>query len=251
MVGFHTRATLGFLLLGTLSVLPTMGQQKHVAEVTDSVETCKAKDSSLSDFQCARWLARKDFVHKAACPDHDSGVACSSFEELVKADDTDMMHDLAQQDHVYTCFRPQQDVFLEIYYSDPDDGVWQKDEKAPNTSFLRGEAEVRYYKSGIASTAMSFHSEGKWTYPLGEAGANSSNPETTDSGAVFDSENVQIRGSRFEASQVYKNESGVNIHHAVVLQLSTGRFTEKFDMQPSGEAVDEYSGRCFVLPLAP
>lgn len=90
---------------------------------------------------------------------------------------------------------------------------------------------------------MSFHNSGQWKYlPVTN--------QASRGGPVFTSENVNIAGSRFEASQAYKNESGLEIHHSLALQLSTGRFSEKYQMEPSGEIVDDYSGRCFVMPTA-
>jgi hypothetical protein len=236
-----------FLLAGMLGVAAAAGQhkstsaQKLAADEQKWMQQCKAGGSGLSDSQCALWVSRKEFVRKEDCADHDASIACRSFQELIKADDADLMLDLARQDHVYACFRPQEDVFLEIYFSDPNDGPWQKDLRTPAASSYRsGTANLRYYKSGIAAEGISFHDSGRWT-----RGLNASSKD-----AVFRGDNIRIEASRFEASQMYKNESKLDIHHTIVLQLSTGRFTEKFEEQPSGEAVDEYSGRCFVLPGA-
>ena len=230
---------LGFFLLGILGAVSAEGQhksasaQKSAADEQKWMQQCKAGGAGLSDSQCGLWVSRKEFVRKADCVDHDASLACGSFQELIKADDADLMLDLAKQDHVYACFRPQQDVFLEIYFSDTNDGPWQNDQRAYPTYRL-GTADIRYYKSGIASEEISIHNSGKWTRGLNDT--------------VFRGDNIRIEGSRFEASQMYKNESKLDIHHTIVLQLSTGRFTEKFEEQPSGETVDEYSGRCFVLP---
>jgi hypothetical protein len=237
-----------FLLSGMLGAVGAGGQhkstsaQKSAADEQKWMQQCKAGGSGLSDSQCALWVIRKEFVQKADCADHDASIACGSFQELIKADDVDLVLDLARQDHVYACFRPQQDVFLEIYYSDPNDGPWQSGQSASAASSYRaGTANVRYYKSGIATEGISFHDSGKWTRGLNASSSGD---------AVFRGDNIRIEGSRFEASQMYKNEAKLDIHHTIVLQLSTGRFTEKFEEQPSGEAVDEYSGRCFVLPGA-
>ena len=207
--------------------------QKSAADEQKWMQQCKVGGSGLSDSQCALWVSRKEFVRKADCTDHDASLACGSFQELIKADDADLMLDLAKQDHVYACFRPQQDVFLEIYFSDSNDGPLQNDQRASST-YRMGTADVRYYKSGIAAEGISIHNSGRWARGL------------TD--AAFRGDNIRIEGSRLEASQMYKNESKLDIHHTIVLQLSTGRFTEKFEEQPSGETVDEYSGRCLVLP---
>lgn len=234
---------LGFFLLGILRAVSAEGQhkstsaQKSAADEQKWMQKCKAGGSGLSDSQCALWVSRKEFVHKADCVDHDASLACGSFQELIKADDADLMLDLAKQDHVYACFRPQQDVFLEIYFSDPNDGPLQNDQRAFSTYRL-GTAAVRYYKSGIASEGISIHNSGRWTREL----------NASSSDVAFHADNIRIEGSRFEASQMYNNESRLDIHHTIVLQLSTGRFTEKFEEQPSGETVDEYSGRCIVLP---
>jgi hypothetical protein len=238
---------LGILLSVILGMASAAGQHKatpapkSAANEQKWMQQCEAGGSGLSDSQCALWVSRKEFVRKADCADHDSNIACGSFQELIKADDADLMMDLARQDHVYACFRPQQDAFMEIYYSDPNDGPWQSDQRGSAASSYRpGTANVRYYKNGIAAEGISFHDSGRWTRGLTASGSE----------AVFRGDNIRIEGSRFEASQMYKNEAKLDIHHTIVLQLSTGRFTEKFEEQPSGETVDEYSGRCFVLPVA-
>lgn len=236
---------LGFLLLGILGAVSAEGQhkgtpaQKSAADEQKWMQQCEAGVSGLSDSQCALWVSRKEFVHKAECPDHDSSIACGSLKELIKADDADLMLDLARQDHVFACFRPQEDVFLEIYFSDPNDGTWQNDQRTSSTYRL-GTADVRFYKSGIAADGISIHNSGRWTRGI----------TASSNDAAFRGDNIRIEGSRFEASQGYKNESKLDIYHTIVLQLSTGRFMEKFEEQPSGETVDEYSGRCFVLPGA-
>jgi hypothetical protein len=243
-----------FLLLCAVTVFIAAGQQKptsrqkFAAEKQTWMEQCVAKDPSLSNSQCALWVSRKEYIHKAACPDHDANIACESFQELIEADDSDLILDLAQQDHVYACFRPQQDVFLEIYFSDPNDEALQKNEPHPTTGVSHGGAEVRYYKNGIASEGMSFHDSGAWKYPLTAGEQNASILKAAGGRAIFEGQNISIKGSRLEASQTYKDESGVQIHHTVILQLSTGRFTESFDVQPAGNTIDIYSGRCLVLP---
>jgi hypothetical protein len=227
----------------------TAPAKKTQADEQSWMQQCKSRGSNLSDSQCSLWVRRKEFVHKASCPDQDQSIGCSSFQELVKADDPDMMLDLAQQDHVYVCFRPQQDVFLEIYFNDPNDGTWQPDDRFPNTANLAGWAEVRYFKDGIVSAPTSFHNSGKWIYHPAP-GTNLSELRVPNGNAIFESDNIRITGSTFDAAQTYKNESNLTIHHILTVQLSTGRFTESYEMQPSGESVDNFSGRCFVLPTA-
>jgi hypothetical protein len=243
------------LLLCTTIVLIAAGQHKATsqqkslaADKQTWMDQCVGNNPSLSTSQCALWVSRKEFVHKTACPDRDASTACQSFQELIKADDSDLLLDLAQRERVYACFRPQQDVFLEIYFSDPSNGVWQENGPEPRAGALPGGAEVRYYKDGIASEGMSFHDDGGWKYPLAAGELNASTPMATNGPAIFEGKYVSIKGSRLEASQTYKDESGVQIHHDVVLQLSTGRFTESYDVLPAGNTIDTYSGRCLVLP---
>lgn len=240
---------MGFLLLCALTLVAqgqhkaTSSQKSSAADKQIWMDQCVANNPSLSTSQCAFWVSRKEFVHKTACPDHDASTACQSFQELIKSDDSDLLLDLAQREHVYACFRPEQDVFLEIYFSDPNNGVW-KNGPEPRTGASPGGAEVRYYKDGVASEGMSFHDNGAWKYPL----TATSTPAATSDRPTFEGKNISIRGSRLEASQTYKDESGVQIHHDVVLQLSTGRFTESYDVLPAGNTIDTYSGRCLVLP---
>lgn len=244
------------LSLCAMSALIAAGQHKPLSPKKSSaadkqtwMDQCVANNPSLSTSQCALWVSRKEFVHKTACPDHDASAACQSFQELIKADDSDLLVDLAQREHTYACFRPEQDIFLEIYFSGPDNEVW-KNGPEPGATALPGGVEVRYYKDGIASQGMSFHDDGIWKYPLTTGEENTSMPMATSGHEIFEGKYVSIKGSRMEASQTYKDESGVQIHHDVILQLSTGRFTESYDVLPAGNTIDTYSGRCLVLPTA-
>lgn len=248
----RTRAIFIIILLAAgLSSLPISGQKTNGSHQQELMQKCEASDQTFTEADCATWLKRADYVRTASCPDRDANAACSSFRELVKADDSDIMNDLAKRTNVYVCFRPEEDVFMDIYFSDPNDGTWERDGHNTLMAFTLGGAAALYYKGGIGSQDMSFPQEqGKWEYSNLTSQTNVSTLRVPFSDAVFRSDDIVIQGSRFQATESYKNDTGTNIEHTLILQLSTGRFLETYTSQLLGKAVESYSGRCLVLPPA-
>jgi hypothetical protein len=211
-----------------------------------AVAQCTAEKPNFTEAQCATWIKRSNFVRDTKCPDSDSLVACTSFREMIKAEDADLMTDLATQAHVYACFRPGFDTFAEIFFSDPATGIWDKDPDLAGIASHPGFATINYYKAGIKAPQMSFQNKGKWTYGPVAPGVSFVSLHVPSSSALFKGDNIRIEGSRLEATETYKSSDGVDTTHTFILQLSTGRFSESYQILAPDKT--GYAGRCFVLP---
>jgi hypothetical protein len=164
----------------------------------------------------------------------------------------DLLDDFAQQDHLYICFRPNQDVFMEIDFTDASDGVWQRDDKIHSRVEHLGGAGITYYKDGIGSGDMSFHDIGNWAFSIAELPNDDiSMIRQLPADTAFRGDRILIQGSHFEANETYKNTGGMETVHSLTLQLSTGRFVESYEMKSSSDSGRTYTGRCLVLPPAP
>ena len=232
------------------------------SEVQTLIKECKAKDRWLNDDKCAVYLSKKEQIRTMPCPDSDAAIGCRSFQELLAADDSELMDDLATKEHVYICFRPKQDVFLDIYFAEPNESGWEKAtaqeqlKGASPTALLQfSGAGIAYYKEGIGDSTMSFHNIGKWAFEPLSRNVDASTLATlaTSSNSVFEGEDpdtkIRIEQSRLAASEKFKNKAGSITEHSVILQLATGRFTEMYQ-ETSGKTLDTFSGRCLVVPTA-
>lgn len=238
-------------LAAGLGSLRISGQQTNASHRQELMQSCKASNQNFTDADCVTWLTRADYVRKASCPDRDARTACSSFRELVEANDSGIMNALAEKASVYACFRPGEDVFIDVYFSGPNDGTWERDSRNSSVASTQGGAAALYYKGGIGSGDMSFPEDpGKWKYLNLTSSMNVATLHVPFSNAIFQSDDISIKGSRFQAAKTYKNDVGTNIEHALVVELSTGRFLETYKSQLLGRVVESYSGRCLILPPA-
>lgn len=239
------------------------------SEVQRLIAKCKANNNlSLDDTGCAKWLNRKEEARKASCPDAEATAACRSFQELLAAGD--YMGDFAQKEHVFTCFRENEDVFINLWFTEPGESpdAWEQDPKGRRLTHF-GSAAFDYYKRGMWDFNLSIGSWGKWTYvppePVCDAKcrreATSGNSEYEDQHNGESPSNqpnkpegsVRIDNERAVLSESYNNKSGTRTTHEVIVQLSTGRFTERYTW-PKSSGIDETqesTGRCLILtPLS-
>jgi hypothetical protein len=228
------------------------------SEVQRLIATCKAKGDIYSDeVVCAKWLNRREEARRAACPDADATVACRSFQELIKAGD--FMGDFAEKEHVFTCFRKNEDMFFNLWFGEPGERGWQQDNTKDRTLTQSGIAAFDYYKQGLWSFNLSVGVYGKWRYiPPGPVCNATCRKEATSGNSGYEGQNevggsIRIDNERAILSESFDNKSGSRTTHEVIVQLSTGRFTERY-MLPKSSGMDEpeeSTGRCIILaPLS-
>jgi hypothetical protein len=229
-----------------------------LSTVKGLMRKCQASDRFVSEPECAKWIRRKLSLEKTPCPDVESTKACKSFEELLQADDPDLMSDLAQQDHIYACFLPDEDVFFEVNFSEPswfnfakpsDEQI--KDGISPNALTVLGGSEIAYYTNGIWDENKSLHIIGNWIYyRLGEKTDDfkSMRMNATSKRAQFKGQEIEIDNDRWALSETYKNRANTQTRHSLTLQPSTGRFKETYEVTGNGGDLRESNGRCLIVP---
>lgn len=175
------------------------------------------------------------------------------------------MGDFALKNHAFTCFRKREDLFFNLWFSEPD-GTWQKENPAAPTLTQFGSAAFDYYNEGVWDNNLSAGGTGKWKYlppgPICDAkclkvatSGNSAYEEQWD-GETDDNKprgSIRIDNERAVLSESYNNKSGSRTTHEVIVQLSTGRFTERYMWPKSGgiDETEESTGRCLILtPLS-
>jgi hypothetical protein len=111
-----------------------------------------------------------------------------------------------------------------------------------------GAAELAYYKGGVGEPDRSFHNLAFGTYyPLKTPiDFSAVIREATSDNSTFHG-NIRIEDTRFDFSDTYKNQAGTETKHSITVQLSTGRFSERYDVN-GGRTLEDMPGRCIVVP---
>jgi hypothetical protein len=242
-----------YWMVAVLPLIPPNMFQKLMSE-------CSSKEEGLNEDDCARWLARRARMNEMGCPDSDAEVACQSFHELLRVADPDLMDVFARLEHVYVCFHPNEDEFFDVWFSEPVEWDWRKaDENEQRFFHLQAGTLVQmgapgayYFDKGVndENAAITDPVMGVWSYlPLG----GDVEPATlarlaTSNDARFRGKVFQIDGTRLEANEDYKNKNGEEIHHRLMIQRSTGRFSETYAKMPNERTFLTYSGSCLVAP---
>jgi hypothetical protein len=243
-----TAALLTGIFLPLIGASPVAGQNAQPSAKQSLIKECEAKQPDITDAGCASWAKRADYIRKASCPESDANTACSSLRELIEAGDANLMSDLTGWNYAYICFRPKEDVFLEIGFSDPNLWGWRIGKDSLPWSV--GSAGVRYYKDGVNVSEMEISDTGgKWTYVTGGR-VDVDTLHIPVSAAIFQSDNISIDGSQLKATDSYYNSGDSYTKETILLllQLSTGRFTETHEAETSGKTIRTIAGRCLVLP---
>jgi hypothetical protein len=228
-----------------------------LSEVRNLIGRCQSSSRFADEADCGKWIARKLAIQRAASPDPEAATAFKSFQELIRANDPDLIDDLAHQDHVDVCFLPGKDEFFEVVFSEPnafgfkppdEDQVKEGVSKRALTAL--GGSEITYYKNGIGDEDRSLHNIGNWIYfPVGDkTDPQSMQRNATSNQARFKGKNIEIEDGRWTLTETYKNQSGTETRHTVTVQLTTGRFKENFVLDETGREVSEGSGRCLIVP---
>jgi hypothetical protein len=184
------------------------------------------------------------------CPDPLAAEACKSFEELYKAGDKGLT--LASRwETGYVCFRQNEDQFFVLTLNKPLFPLhWDKETKSPipdDDATAYGFGSVNAYSNGVNDFSIMpiFEFAGRWT-PAGPTLSatrinGEDNPDPTHNGISVDPEQIN-------ATWRFKNRFDKDVDYHLVIQRSTGRFTETYTEPPSHVAFAEQHGRCSPLP---
>jgi hypothetical protein len=184
------------------------------------------------------------------CPSEQAADACVSFFELYRAKDRAVLP--VPGDTAYACFREEKDEFFVIEFSNPE-FIPQLDTKTrlrvfPKDASNDGYGSVTAFSKGIEDSTVhpigSF--QGKWKHPsfprfTSDAPDDGKEREQTPS--------ILIDSSQFEASHRFKNRFDKPVDYHLVMQLSTGRFSETFTEDKEKFPFVAQTGRCLKYPI--
>jgi hypothetical protein len=187
------------------------------------------------------------------CPDPLATVSCKSFVELYKAGDEAVQPTVNYTS--YACFRQNIDEFFIVQFQNPMFFKTHLDKftgkQVPDDdATVPGSGHIHAFVNGIQdnSTAPIYMFAGSWTYIFEpEFAATSINfqkdmPDTEHYGVLVDS-------SKFSAAFRYKNKMDKNIDYDVVIQRSTGRFSETYTEEQGKFPFLEHNGYCSRLQV--
>jgi hypothetical protein len=200
-------------------------------------------------------VAQKSAPSAFECPDKDSAKACASFLELWRASDEGVRPDVSANGVAYVCFRQPDDEFFVFSLDGP---LFQmhfdpetKKRVPVDSAVSRRFGFVRGFKDGIAESSITPITmfSGNWTY-IGEpffvaTRINVTNipPEGDDSGSGINIDPWQV-----SAQLRYKSRLDKNIDYRLVIQRSTGRFSESYTEESAKVPFSERTGRCSKIP---
>ncbi len=190
------------------------------------------------------------------CPDSFAAEACKSFEELYRAGDEGVYVEAASvsKNTGYVCFRRGSDEFFVIWLTQPSflkhlDGETHK--LVPNDDATdSGLGHIYAFAHGIEDFSLqpSFYFLGIWSEPL----APTFEAMKIDGQEISDPDHFgfAVDPYQFSAARRYKNRAGKDIDYKLVIQRSTGRFSESFTEDSAKFPFLETNGRCSRLPLS-
>ena len=199
-------------------------------------------------------VQRKSTASRSECPDPQAEKACKSYQELREAGDQSVR--VLRGEIAFACFRRPEDVFFVWHVTPPpvvsrtrgDDQLQEsvsENVAYPSTGSLNG------FIDGIERTAsVPIHFfEGEWKMGVGGYWFSATR---LDGKTVANTESfgLWIDPLQITASVRYKNEIAMNIDYRLVIQRSTGRFSEKYTDQSAKLPISEMVGRCSKVPAS-
>ena len=154
---------------------------------------------------------------KSKCPAPRYQTACDSYQELLKAGDEDLSSARLKGNIGLVCFRPNVDSFFVIVLDGPPPAT---------VPTLFGVGGITEFVNGIAGNHTMPISivSGAWTKVAGNFFFVADRVNVT----IADAQNAfAVSSDQVHAQARYKNASGQDVDYQLVIQRSTGRFTEQ------------------------
>jgi len=188
------------------------------------------------------------------CPDKSYDRACKSFEELVRAGDKAVTPTASTGGVALVCFRQPEDEFFILDLGGP--GTWSsrhfdsiKKAIVPDVDAVsRALGSMWSFANGVEDQSrMPIRTiDGVWEFPGLDLTFDAKKVNSKD---VDEHSGVLVSESQIEASVRFQNRLQKNIDYRLVIQRSTGRFTETYTDESGKLPFQEGQGRCARLPL--
>jgi hypothetical protein len=144
---------------------------------------------------------------------------CKSYNEMISKGDKDLASALKGDVHAFVCFRPGEDAFVLVSFSDPAESAFTPDSpKAPPRAY--GYLTYVRIKSGVTDDVET--PIGRWTrWPEVGPSAFFSTPNNVNPTAT-------ISDTEIDYNHSYKNLAGTTTQYSLQIRRSTLRFTETY-----------------------
>jgi hypothetical protein len=197
----------------------------------------------------------------STCPDTTYQKACDSYAELVKAGDESVRTHATSGGLAYVCFRQGEDQFFIIELRGPSN--WSKNYVDANGKVVPAddaESEevlglARGFVNGIRDNSMMPISlfRGRWSFPFDPSFSAQKLNNTDNATPGFFADANKTSGLLADSQQVeafirYPNRLDKKMDYRLVIQRSTGRFSESFTEEGKQIPFSENQGRCMRLP---
>jgi hypothetical protein len=186
------------------------------------------------------------------CPDAIYQKACDSYAELLKAKDDGVRINVGQGGVALVCFRKDADSFFVFRLGGP---LWTKGHfDADKKTYLPDHDAVSWqvgtvveFVDGISQN-RTMHLQvfsGDWSLPDDPTFvADKINLQATDNNLS----SLAVDRRQVSGTLRYKNALNKNMDYGLVIQRSTGRFTETYTQEGEQIPTLEQQGRCIVPP---
>jgi hypothetical protein len=175
---------------------------------------------------------------------------CTSFNEMLAADDKGVVSKLTGLNHGYVCFRTAEDVFTIISIRKPAADLFKKVVGDPELVEMFAVATIERYKNGLSEDWQAF--SGKWSKLasdapdqatfLGSRGSKSTQRDLQGS--------VAVDASEVSVAYRWENLSNTVTTYRLQIRLSTKRVLETLEAPPAPTAKNRsilhttYQGYC-------
>jgi hypothetical protein len=167
-----------------------------------------------------RPLINYTFDCKKLSPANQS-QGCDSYNEMVVKADKDITDTFQSSSDVLVCFRPQEDTFLIVSYSVPDDDQYHPSSTVKNKLEAEDFLSFSRYKDGILDDSNSFFGTlvkfvNLTTFPASFRAKNN------------DGSSGSIDSSEVSYNSEFKNLNNTKTSYNIQIRLSTLRFSETY-----------------------
>jgi hypothetical protein len=151
---------------------------------------------------------------------------CKSFNEMLAAQDKDVLRSLAGSDQAYVCFRTGEDVFTIVSFEKTDD-LYSFKKTATSIAETSGFPTLTRYKEGVSEDYQPFW--GKWRKL---ASASNETAHFIGGGSALRPFRVSIDNSEVSVSYQWKNVSNTITTYTLQIRRSTKRGLETLEAPP-------------------
>jgi hypothetical protein len=184
-------------------------------------------------------LPRKSEAPTVTCSEAQTSKACSSFKQLLEADDQDILEIFSLRPS-YVCFRSNDDAFLIFTVVEPFESEWKKSDHGVG-QIQKYESDAYLYEFRDGVSYMTHYAREYWRRIVPALGPEYHYQATqgTDKGLYINIDDTEI-----SIDYPFKNQNGGTTHYSLTIRRSTGRFTETFAVDTAPFL--KHSGTCLI-----